>query len=438
MDIENIQDLRKSDKAESAIGYFKEGYSCSQSVLLAFCEEYGLDKETAVKLSSSFGAGMGRLREVCGAVSGMFMVAGLAYGYTDPKDHTGKSEHYERIQYLAREFEEKNHSIICRELLGSGAGKDNPEPEKRTAEYYQKRPCADLVGMAAEIMEKYIVEQNMELQITTLIENQPDDNAELLCEHGLSLYIEADGKKILFDTGQSGDFMKNAGSLGKDLNTLDYCILSHGHYDHTGGLECLVRETSKLPKLVVGEEFFRDKYKAAGDGEYKFNGNSFSQEYLEEIKADVLKVREDMIELSENILVFHHFEKHNDFEQINEKFCIKSGDGYIQDDFADEIAMGIRTKKGLVVVVGCSHVGIVNMIKTISDRTQMPIYAVIGGTHLVHGSEERIDRTIEVFQEMGIQMVAVSHCTGEDGIQKIQEGMVAQFVQNNTGHIIRV
>mgnify|MGYP003592100001 CR=1 FL=1 len=162
MDIENIQDLRKSDKAESAIGYFKEGYSCSQSVLLAFCEEYGLDKETAVKLSSSFGAGMGRLREVCGAVSGMFMVAGLAYGYTDPKDHIGKSEHYERIQYLAREFEEKNHSIICRELLGSGAGKDNPEPEKRTAEYYQKRPCADLVGMAAEIMEKYLEDHKVE------------------------------------------------------------------------------------------------------------------------------------------------------------------------------------------------------------------------------------------------------------------------------------
>ncbi len=101
---------------------------------------------------------MGRLREVCGAVTGMFMVAGMIYGYTDPKDHTSKTEHYKRIQYLAKEFEEKNHSIICKELLGLDAGKDGPVPELRTAEYYKKRPCVELVGMAADIMEKYIEE----------------------------------------------------------------------------------------------------------------------------------------------------------------------------------------------------------------------------------------------------------------------------------------
>lgn len=144
--------------ATIAMDYFKEGYSCSQSVFLAFRDVYTMDFEQAVKLSSSFGAGMGRLREVCGAVSGMFMVAGLVYGYTDPKDHKSKTEHYERIQYLAKEFEDRNSSIICRELLGLGKGKDIPEPEQRTKEYYQKRPCAELVGMAAEIMERYINE----------------------------------------------------------------------------------------------------------------------------------------------------------------------------------------------------------------------------------------------------------------------------------------
>lgn len=135
--------------------FFRKGYNCSQSVFLAFRDECGLDFDTAARLSSSFGAGMGRLREVCGAVTGMFMVAGLLYGYTDPEDQTGKTAHYQRIQYLARQFEDKNHTIICRELLGLEKGGDSPIPELRSAEYYRNRPCEELVAMAAEIMGKY-------------------------------------------------------------------------------------------------------------------------------------------------------------------------------------------------------------------------------------------------------------------------------------------
>ena len=154
MDTELV--MEEKTHSELAMSFFKEGYNCSQSVFMAFCDEYDMDFEMALKISSSFGAGMGRLREVCGAVTGMFMAAGMIYGYSDPKDHTSKTEHYKRIQYLAKEFEEKNHSIICRELLGLGSGKDSPVPELRTAEYYKKRPCAELVGMAADIMDKYI------------------------------------------------------------------------------------------------------------------------------------------------------------------------------------------------------------------------------------------------------------------------------------------
>ena len=143
---------------EKAKQLFMEGYNCSQAVLGAFCDECGMDFETAMKLSSSFGGGMGRLREVCGAVSGMFMVAGVLYGYDDPKDYEAKKVHYERIQQLAKEYELRNGSIVCRQLLGLGEGKDVPTPEKRTEEYYKKRPCAELVGMAAAIMEQYILE----------------------------------------------------------------------------------------------------------------------------------------------------------------------------------------------------------------------------------------------------------------------------------------
>ncbi len=139
--------------AEKAETLFVQGYNCSQSVLLAFAEECGLPEAVAARISSSFGGGMGRLREVCGAVSGMFMVAGLCCGYDDPKARTEKIEHYARIQQLAGDFQAKNGSIICRTLLGlNQSGASAPTPEERTTAYYQKRPCRALVGDAARIV----------------------------------------------------------------------------------------------------------------------------------------------------------------------------------------------------------------------------------------------------------------------------------------------
>ncbi len=154
--------ISESKYAVKAMKLFKEGYNCSQSVFLAFEELYSIDRKTALMLSSSFGGGMGRLREVCGAVTGMFMVAGVLYGYESPEASEEKKEHYERIQYLSQEFEKENNSIICRELLGLSEGKDNPTPSARTEEYYQKRPCEQLVGIGAAIMEKYIVANTTE------------------------------------------------------------------------------------------------------------------------------------------------------------------------------------------------------------------------------------------------------------------------------------
>lgn len=141
---------------EKAKENFMSGYNCAQSVFLAFCEETGLDRETAARLSSSFGGGMGRLREVCGAVSGMFMAAGMIKGYDDPKDQEGKKAQYQLVQALAEEFKAKNGSIVCRELLGLAQQTDSPVPSERTEEYYQKRPCAELAADAAEILERML------------------------------------------------------------------------------------------------------------------------------------------------------------------------------------------------------------------------------------------------------------------------------------------
>ncbi len=142
-------------KSEPAVELFKNGYSCSQAVLLAFAEELDLDKETAAKMASSFGGGMGRLREVCGAFSGLLMAAGLKFGPSDPKDVATKTAHYALVQKLAAEFKKKNGSIICRELLGL-TGAQPPTPEPRTAQYYKKRPCPEMIACAAELMEQLL------------------------------------------------------------------------------------------------------------------------------------------------------------------------------------------------------------------------------------------------------------------------------------------
>ena len=149
-------------RREKAMEIFKNGYNCSQSVVLAFADLTDLDEKSLLKMASSFGAGMGRLREVCGSVSGMFMIAGLLYGYDVPKAGAAKEDHYARIQELANRFEEKNGSIVCRELLGLSVHHDSPVPEARTEEYYKKRPCAELVGDAAEILEQYINDNPMQ------------------------------------------------------------------------------------------------------------------------------------------------------------------------------------------------------------------------------------------------------------------------------------
>ncbi len=143
-------------KSEEAKKLFKSGANCAQSVVGAYAKECGLDFDRAMQLASSFGAGMGRLREVCGAVSGMFMVIGLKEGYSDLTCKAAKDQHYARVQSLAAEFAGQTGSLICRELLGLPKGADAPVSEERTEEYYRKRPCAEIVGLAAQILEDHL------------------------------------------------------------------------------------------------------------------------------------------------------------------------------------------------------------------------------------------------------------------------------------------
>jgi C_GCAxxG_C_C family probable redox protein len=141
-------------REEKARELFKSGYNCAQAVVLAYEDELGLNREAAARLASSFGAGMGRMREVCGALSGAFMVAGWVRGYSDPTARDEKAIHYERVQRIAAAFRAETGAIRCAELLGAKGKDTSPTPDARTADYYKKRPCAEMVALAVRLLEE--------------------------------------------------------------------------------------------------------------------------------------------------------------------------------------------------------------------------------------------------------------------------------------------
>ena len=149
------------DHGMKAAELFLGGYNCSQAVVVAFCDELGMTEAQAARMANSFGGGMGRMREVCGAVSGMLLVAGILYGYDTPGDDVSKKRHYTLVQQLAGQFREEVGSIVCREILKNPPSDPNPTP--RTAEFYKTRPCARMVLLAGKILDAYMAENPPEV-----------------------------------------------------------------------------------------------------------------------------------------------------------------------------------------------------------------------------------------------------------------------------------
>jgi 7,8-dihydropterin-6-yl-methyl-4-(beta-D-ribofuranosyl)aminobenzene 5'-phosphate synthase len=276
------------------------------------------------------------------------------------------------------------------------------------------------------------------MKITTLIENKSGDKEDLYTEHGLSVYIEVDGKNILFDTGQSGNFIDNADRLDIDLKNLDYVIISHGHCDHSGGFERLIKEINPDIKLYLGNGFFDKKYNLRQSGEYEYLGNPFDKSFLKKNNIYTQYINDDITNVTESLLIFTNFNRKEEYENINQSMYIKEDDKYKKDMFLDEISIGIKTDKGLVVIVGCSHVGIVNILDTIIQRTRMKIYALIGGTHLITEDEEKIDILIEYLKEKDVKLIGACHCTGKQGETMLSQQLEENFINNNTGDVLKV
>lgn len=278
----------------------------------------------------------------------------------------------------------------------------------------------------------------MSLRIVTLMEDLLPENSELVCEHGLSIYIEMNGVKILFDTGQSGQFIKNAENLGIDLSDLQYVIMSHGHYDHTGGLKELVAAVGNPFQLILGQDFFKKRYKFDGENRISI-GSGFDKKYVRFHNIDMKQVTEDIYPVAKDIAVISNFDHNVNVECLNRKFYKEQKKKLVQDNFTDEIALVLTLEEGAIAVLGCSHPGVVNILSTVERRLGTKLYGVIGGTHLIEADDQMLRETVTYFKQRDrLRLLSMFHCTGEKASRIFEKEFNKQFVQNYIGNEIQL
>lgn len=268
------------------------------------------------------------------------------------------------------------------------------------------------------------------MEILTLIENSLGKNQALKNEFGLSILIKDNEKELLFDTGQTGLFFENFKNLGILPENIKDIALSHSHYDHTGGLKRFIENSNKDFTLYLTHNFFEEKYRIK-DNKKEFLGNNFDLEYLKN-KCINIKYINNVFRFSENISFFTDFKKFFDFEPPANQYFRKIGDSFILDQMEDELVVGLNTPKGLILICGCSHIGICNIIESITIQTKKNIYGVIGGLHLSRASDDRIKKTAQYFLDKNIKFLAVSHCTGDKALNYFKN-LDIKLIANNTG-----
>jgi 7,8-dihydropterin-6-yl-methyl-4-(beta-D-ribofuranosyl)aminobenzene 5'-phosphate synthase len=275
------------------------------------------------------------------------------------------------------------------------------------------------------------------LKITTVSENTAG-RPGLLAEWGICVLVEAEDRTYLVDTGSSSSVAHNLDALHVEVDAIDAVILSHGHFDHTGGLSAILSKRKKKPLRIIAHPAVWDlKYGGDPDkGRYHYAGIPFRPEALEsqgarfDLTAEPTWLTEDIAAGGEEPMV-------TDFESVDKKLFVKVGTGYRPDSLADDQSLYIRTDLGLVIVLGCAHRGIINIIKhaqSLMDTSR--VYMVLGGTHLLPASESRIKSTIDALIEMDVRWIGVSHCTGQKVAAKLDQAFPDRFFYNSAGTVL--
>lgn len=268
--------------------------------------------------------------------------------------------------------------------------------------------------------------------ITVLVENTTSDPG-LLAEHGLSLWIEYGNRHILFDTGQSDILVQNAKALNIDLAQADAIVLSHGHYDHTGGLSTVLDIAPKarlyLHPAAIEPKFSRNSPETRSIG--------MPDSARQAIRNREIIWTELPTQVFDGMGITGQVPRVNNFEDAGGAFFLDE-DCREPDLLLDDQALFIESSTGLIVVLGCAHAGVVNTLQRISDiNRRKHFYAVMGGMHLLNAIPERIERTITSFRQYDLQRIGPAHCTGGNAVERIRSAFPEQCFDCSVGTWIR-
>lgn len=277
-----------------------------------------------------------------------------------------------------------------------------------------------------------------QLTITTVSENTSTGRG-LLGEWGLCMLVQAGGRKLLLDTGASDHVTRNLDTLKVDLSGLEAIVLSHGHYDHTGGLAAVLGRAGGAEVPVIAHPaIWGPKYsKNAKTGRYSFTGLPHRSEELERQGAR-FRLSKAPTWFGEDIAASGEEPMRTDFEAVMPSAFLKTEGGYVPDPLADDQSLYLRTDQGLVILLGCAHRGVVNIVHHARELMGTErVHMIVGGTHLHPASREQLERTIAALKDLEIQWLGVSHCTGMKASARLAAAFGERFFFNNAGTVIR-
>ncbi len=275
------------------------------------------------------------------------------------------------------------------------------------------------------------------MRIYTLVEDYSGYESPFLAQHGISFLIEASGRRILFDTGQSAEpLLHNMGLLGLKPRDVDYVFLSHCHYDHTGGLKGVLESIGRRIPVIAHPDIFRPHF--ITEPHLRSVGIPFRRPEIEEL-GDLILTAEPFEIINGTVYSTGEVREREMFEESELKVYTLQNGSPVKDRLMDDMSLVVKGPEGLVVVSGCSHAGIVGIVKhAIRITGERRVKAVIGGFHLIDAGRERIERTVKAFLELGVEQVYTGHCTGlraeaafmdayGEGFHKLHSGMIVDF-----------